>query len=139
MKRLAVIFLAGLALMSTGCKFKFVKGSISGTLFIVRNDQEYKGSYYGIQVVDEEGAVLGFTQTGTNGFFRFEVQGPTGEFIPLKMPWGDYTLNVFAPTMGNAGGGEEATPVYSEKVTLRKGALQVRVFMDWEDIKPANR
>ena len=136
MKTFFLFCLAGLVLMGTGCKLKFVKGSISGTVFIVRGDEEYKGSYYGLQLVDSDGTVLGFTQSGTNGHFRFETMGEKGNSVSLKIPWGKYTINIFAPSMGSTGGGAEPEPVYSKKINLRSGAHQERIYMDWEDIRP---
>ena len=141
MKRFALLLVAGLALASTGCKGRWwIKGSISGTLYIVKGEEEYKASYYQIQMEDEEGNLVGYTQSGSSGFFRFEAPGPEGNYIPLKVPWGKYVLKIYPPSMGSAGGsGPKPDPVYVKKIVIRSGAVQVQVYMDYEDVRPGRR
>lgn len=116
---LPVLLVAGLALAAgtTGCAV--LKGSITGRIMIEAGGSEYPASYYVVRLVDEGGTVLGTAQSDNSGYFRFRTTDPkTGGETQLKVPWGEYNLRIYKPSLGNS---SEEDMIKEMKIILRKG------------------
>ena len=130
MKRYLPVLL-GLSLLASTTACRLIKGSITGRVMIMAGSKPFPANFFMVRLVDASGDVLATTSTDTSGYFRFRTRGPKGNDIVLKVPWGEYTLRVYKPALGNSA---DSKMVLEEKVVLRKGVGKYDLEVRSEDV-----